>query len=169
MKYLALPLLLVLSVGEIFAFNAEEWHLKRGVLTQEAERLKNAYEKYSQIKAEPADGVVIPVETFPDGSVKLTVTAKRAKLFLKAGFVIAEDVVITKYNDEHEVDTRIEAGRCLVDRNSSSGWIAGEAKITHGKTEFTGVDFYFSSSEGYMISMKKSKIVSTDMKIGGVL
>ena len=150
------------------AFDSEEWLMKRGVYTQEAERLEKAYREYSQRKSEPAEGAVIPVETYPNGSIKLSVTAARAKFFLKEGFVLAEDVVIVKLDEDGMEESRIEAEKCLIDRNTRNGWVEGPAKVVHDKTAYTGENVFFSTEDGYVATMKNSKLVATDIKIQDV-
>ena len=151
------------------AFNAEEWLVKREMLSREAERLQQAYSECVKKLESPAEGVNIPVETYPDGSVKLEITASRAQFFLKEELVWAEDVEIVRYEDDHTVSSRIKAERCVFDRNTKSGWAEGAAKIVFKDTEFTGNGVYFSSPENYVMSKENSKIVSHDLKFGGVL
>ena len=153
----------------MLCFTASVWHGKREMLTREAERLEAVFAKFSVMPADPAEGVSIPIETFEDGSVKLEVRAERGKFFLKEGLIYAEGVVIVKFGEDREEVSRIEAERCIIDRTTKSGWVEGPAKITQGKTVFSGRNMYFSSEEGYVASMKDSEIFSTDMKIGGAL
>ena len=153
----------------LVAFSVADWVGRRELLTREAERLQVAYSNCVAQASEPAEGVVIPIETHPDGAVKLSIAAKRAMIFLDKGLVWAEGVTIQKFDEKGVEDSRIEAESCVFDRDTKSGWVAGRMTMTKDKTVFTGRDVYFSSPEDYMISFGGSSISSEDMKFGGGL
>lgn len=169
MKRAFLMTVLLAIAASAFAFDPALWLGKRQIMMREAERLAAAYTNCVARLEQPAEGVAVPIETFPDGAVKLLVSAKRAQFFLDTGMVWAEGVIIRKFEQDGVEKSRIEAAACVIDRNSKSGWASGRAKVVHGTTEFTGEDVYFSSPEGYIISTKKSLIVTKDMKFGGAL
>lgn len=146
-----------------------DWYEKREIFSREAERLRDAYKAFSARVTEPSENVIIPVETYDDGSVKFVVTAGKAQIFTDEDVVWASEVIIRKFTDKGEEESRIEAGRCLVDRESKSGWVEGPAKVKQGKTEFSGKDLYFSSEESYLQSYSDSHIETKDLKFGGVL
>lgn len=150
------------------AFDSTEWLAKREMLTREAERLQAAYTNCLARVKEPAEDVTIPLETFPDGSVKSSIFAKRAVFFADTGMVWAEGVTVKKIDSEGVVVSQIDAKNCVVDRVTKSGWAEGPAKLRHGTTFFDGEGIYFSSPEGYVMVMKKSQIVSKDLKFGGL-
>ena len=150
------------------AFDSAEWLAKREMLTREAERLQAAYSNCLARVSEAAEDVVVPLETFPDGSVKSSVRAKRAQFFLDTGLVWAEGVTVKKLDDAGKVVAQIDATSCVIDRTTKSGWAEGPAKLRHGTTEFDGEGVYFSSPEGYVSVMRRSRIVSKDLKFGGL-
>ena len=133
-----------------FAFDSAEWHGKRELFAREAERLMAAYSNCAARVSEPAEQVTIPVETFPDGSVKTLVSAKKARYFLKEGLVWAEDVEVRQNAADGSAAGRIEAASCVVDRNSRSGWAEGAAKVTYGKSVLTGSGVFFSAPDSYV-------------------
>lgn len=151
------------------AFDSRLWLGKREVLTREAERLHAAYTNCLAKVDQPAEGVNVPLETYENGSVKLSVAARKAQVFLDSGLIWAEGVVIRKLDEDGSELSRIEAERCVVDRATKSGWVEGVGRIIHGKTTFTGEGIYFSSPEGYVISRRKTVIETTDLKFGGAL
>lgn len=150
------------------AFDSEEWLAKRAMLSQEAERLKIAYTNCVARLTEPAEDITIPLETFPDGSVKSSVYAKRAMYFMDTGLVWAENVVVKKMDVERNIVAQIDARNCVIDRETKSGWADGKARVRHGKTVFTGEGIYFSSPEGYVMVSRDSKIESKDLSFGGL-
>ena len=149
-----------------FAFDSAEWHGKRELFAREAERLMVAYSNCAARVSEPAEQVTIPVETFPDGSVKTLVSAKKARYFLKEGLVWAEDVEVRQNAADGSVAGRIEAASCVVDRNSRSGWAEGAAKVTYGKSVLTGSGVFFSAPESYVKVFDGAAIESDDLKFG---
>ena len=149
------------------AFNSADWHGKRELFAREAERLMAAYTNCLAHLESPATDVLVPVETFEDGTVKLLVSAKKAQYFLDKGLVWAEDVVVKKFKKDGSVGACIEAKNCVVDRFSKSGWAQGLATVTHGKTVLKGTNVYFSSPDGYVKVFEGADISSEDMKLGG--
>jgi len=84
----------LLAMTEALAFDSAEWLGKRELFAREAERMRGVYSNCVARLETPAENVTVPIETFPDGSVKVLVSAKRAQYFLESGLVWAEDVVI---------------------------------------------------------------------------
>ena len=150
------------------AFDSEQWLEKREMFSREAERLQAAYSNCVVRVREPAENVVLPIETFEDGSVKTMVQAAKAMYFLEEGLVWGEGVAVVKRDRDGEIVARVDAQSCVIDRSTKSGWAQGPASVTHGKTKFSGEDVYFSSPEGYVMVMRNSEIVSEDLKFGGI-
>lgn len=161
-------LCILASLAASAAFDSAEWLVKRDVLSREAERLRQAYSNCVARVVDPAEDIVIPIETFPDGSVKSSVSAKKAVFFLDTGMVWASGVTVKKQDAEGNVLSQIDAGSCVIDRTTKSGWAEGPAKLRHGSTVFEGEGVYFSSPEGYVSVMRKSRIHSKDLKFGGL-
>lgn len=151
------------------AFDSAAWLQKREIMTREAERLEALYQKYSAELDSPATDIFIPIETFPDGSIRSSVKAKKAQYHLDDGYLWGEDVIIERFNEKGKVESMIKADHVLVDRQTKSGWIEGTAIIYHEGTICRGFGVYFSSPEGYILSKSKSKIISKGLKFGGAL
>jgi len=165
----AIETLCILAAFRGFAaFDSTAWFARRDSLARDAERLRVAYTNCAAQVKDPAEGVTIPLETFPDGSVKTSVAAKKAMLFLKEGFVWAEGVTVRKLDVEGTLVSQIDAQNCVIDRVAKSGWAEGPAKLRHGTTVFEGEGIYFSSPEGYVQVTRKSRIQSKDLKFGGM-
>lgn len=158
----------MLLAAQVFAasFDLEGWLEKRGMLTHEARRLRSEYKWAEANATSPAEGVVIPLETHPDGSVKTVVSAKRAQIFVKKDLIWAEDVEIRRLNADGTVESVIKAGKSVFDRSdcARSGWVEGEAEIRHATTVFKGKNVYFSSIEEYVMSMEDSQVTSSGLK-----
>ena len=167
MKYLFLALFLA-GAADLRAFDTDLWLKTRAARIAEAGRLRAAYSNCLARATEPAENVTLPVETFRDGSLKTLVQAKQAQYFLEEGLVWAKGVTVKQFSPEGRVESLLEAESCLVDRKAKCGWAEGRAKVTHGKTVFTGRGVYFSSPEAYVRVFADSTIVSQDLKFGGV-
>ena len=165
---LAAAMLVAAAALSAVAFDSETWLGKREMLSREAERLRAAYSNCMSRATAPAEDVTIPVETFPDGTVKASVSAKKAMFFADSGFIWAQGVVASRFADDGTEITRIEADSCVIDRDTRSGWMEGPAKMTQGRTVFRGRNVYFSSPEGYVSIKEGSDIVSQDLRIGGL-
>jgi hypothetical protein len=158
---------LCLLAAGAFAFDSEKWMQKRDDLTHEVERLRAAYAKCVAQLQTPAEDVTVPIETFPDGSVKFVVRAKKAQYFLDSDLVWAEGVVARKFKKDGSLDMTLEAANCVVDRLTKSGWAEGAATLTQGESVFRGKGIYFSSPEGYVRVTQDSDLDSKDLKSGG--
>lgn len=149
--------------------SAQEWMDKRERLEKDAERLQIAYTNCIARLTIPSEDMIIPIETFPDGSVKLVIEAKYANLFDNQTLVWARDVVVRKLDEDGNEKTRLEAVECLVDRFTKSGWAQGSGKVTQGTNVFSGRNFYFSSPESFVTSYEDSTMDAKEIKSGGLL
>lgn len=151
---------------DVWAFDSGEWMSKREMLTREAERLQAACAVCAAHLETPAENVLLPVETHPDGSVKTSIFAKRAQIFLDSGLVWGSDVVVRQLATNGTVEAEIEAGRCVVDRGTKSGWIEGHAAARYLANEMEGDGVYFSFPEEFVIISSNTQIRIKGQKIG---
>lgn len=163
----------VLTIGFTFAaaasdFDSTAWLAKRARMKAEAIRLRIAYSNLVGKVKSPAENVTMTIETFPDGTIKSNLFAKKAQLFQENRMVYAENAVIRKYDQAGKIVAQIDAGRCVVDRIAKRGWIEGRAKLRYEKHVMDGVGAFFSSPEGYLSVKSKSDLKFTDFKIGGL-
>ncbi len=159
---------LLTACGAQAAFDSAEWHGKRELFAREAERMMAVYSNCVRRVDTPAENVKIPVETYADGSVKVLVSAERAQYFLQEGLVWAEGVAVRQFDRSGAEDGRIDARRCVIDRNARSGWIEGPARVRRGSLECRGSNVYFSAAESYVRVFAQSEVESADLKFGGV-
>ena len=152
----------------LFAFDSAKWMAKREAMTDDAVRLMAAYSNCVAEVKTPSEEVTIPMETYPDGSVRTSVYAKRAQFFEKSPLVWAEDMVLTKLDDDGVEKLRLEARHCVIDRFERSGWIDGHARLIQGKTVFEGDGVYFSASNNFVTVYSDSDVKSADLKFGGL-
>ena len=148
MKCLAIVLAMIGLCAQ--AFDLAAWSAQRDMHVREAERLRAAYSNCLQRLDHPAEDVTVPIETHTNGAVRLVVHARRAQFFLDTGLVWAENVVVRRLGAGGEVETRIDARSCVVDRFTRSGWAEGVARVLHGKTALGGRNVYFSAPESYV-------------------
>ena len=166
MKYLLLVIAIVGLNAQAFDFSA--WSVQRDLHVREAERLRAAYSNCLHRIDHPAEDVMIPVETHTNGAVRLVVQAKRAQFFLDTGLVWAENVVVKKLGKGGELETRIDARSCVVDRFTKSGWAEGAARVQHRKTSLSGRNVYFSSPESYVRVFDGADLQSEGARAEGV-
>lgn len=148
----------------LFAFDSAEWLAHKEVLMREAERLQGAYTSFSKEVKNPAEDVLVPVETYPNGSVKTLVTAARAQFFAKEGIVWAKDVLAKDFNEKGINKSSLFAENCVVDRSTKSGWVEGRAKACHGATEVSGSKVYVSFAENFVMIFSDAELFSRDVK-----
>ena len=162
MKILTALLLLPLAA---FAFKSDDWLAKREVLSREAERLQVAYTSCVARVIEPAIDVVLPIERHPDGSVKASVTAKRAQYFLDTGLIWGADVVVSQLATNGVLEAQVVADGCVIDRATKSGWVEGHAKAFYLGNEVEGDGIYFSFREDFVTIYANTSIRAKDGKL----
>lgn len=166
MRYLTAVLLF--AATEALAFNPDEWMKRRSAFADEALAMRQAYSNVCQQVSEPAENVQVPIELRADGSVKSSISARRAQFFLREGTVWAEDVVVRQFGEDGEEESRIESAHLLFDRATRHGWSEGSTRVRHGKTVFSGTDVFFATDEEYVLSLSSAALESKDLKLGGV-
>lgn len=147
------------------AFDSAEWLGQRQLLGHEAVRLAKVYEKCSRSVSEAAEAIEIPVEAYSDGSVRLGISAKRAQLFIDTGMVWGEGVTIMQMKHGGELEARIDAENCVVDRDTRSGWVKGHAHAEFGgDVSLDGDKVYFSAFEEYL-AIYTNTVLRADGKV----
>lgn len=149
-------------------FSADLWFEKRENITVEAARLRHEYTKCADAEKQPAENITVPIESYPDGSVKASIFAKRAHFFMDNGYVWGEGVRVRHFSKTGEVEAEVTASSCVVDRNSRCGWAEGHSTVTYGGTKIEGDGVYFSLKDEYIMISENTQIVSTDLKFGGL-
>ena len=156
--------LLAFAPAAAFAFRSDEWLAKREILSREAERLQAAYTSCVARLDEPAADVTIPFERHVDGSVKASVTAKKAQVFLDTGMIWGSEVVVSQFSTNGVEDAHVEADGCVIDRVTKSGWVQGHARALHLGNEVEGDGIYFSFEEEFVTIYANTKIRVKDQK-----
>jgi len=137
-------------------------------LLRDEARLRSAYADCLARISRPAEGVVVPVESHPDGTIKVDAAAAKAQFFDKEGLVWCGDVKVREYGEDGALKIEFEAASCIVDRKTKSGWLEGRAVGRCGETELSGRGIYFSCSREYVKISSEVSIVSSDIKFEGV-
>ena len=158
---------LVLAATAAAAFDSEAWLLKRGDMTRDAMRLKDLYSEYSAKASSPAENVAVPVESHPDGSVKSSISARKAQFVLESGLIWGEDVVVRELKPDGTLVARIDAENCIVDRNAKAGWAQGGVKALYNGTSLEGEGVYLSFDREFVVITDKAKIVSSEFDVKG--
>lgn len=146
-------LLLALSLAALSAsaFDSEAWLGRRDAYGAEAERMAGLFAKYEALSTSPAENIELPVETWPDGSVRVSVGARQAQFFLNEGFLWGRGVKLSRYREDGSLEAQIDAEDCLVDRVRRSGWAQGLATAKYGdEVRLEGRRVYFSFTNRYV-------------------
>ena len=167
------PVLALLAACAVLILSAEEesrFDLASATarFAADEERLKSEYEKCSSRLDRPSEGIVVPVENHPNGSLKVDIYAGKAQFFEKESLVWCGDVIVREYDLDGKVTVELEADACVVDRKTKSGWIKGLANGRYGKTKIRGCGIYFSFPEEFVKISSNVEIESSDIKFEGV-
>lgn len=146
------------------AFSSAQWLAERND-DGDMLRLRKAYAHCVAHLESPAENVVFPLETLPDGTVKSRLRARRAQLFIDSGLIWGEGIRVEQYDKDGKVDSFLEAENCIVDRKTKTGWVDGDAVISYGKSTVKGRGVHFSVDREFIKIFSKSEIRTTGLKI----
>ena len=156
------------AAGWAFAFDSGKWLSERGD-DSDAVRLREVYDRRVPEITQPAENVVFPIETNPDGTIKSRLRAGKAYVFLDAGFVWGADVVVEQYEAGGKTATgTLTADNCIVDRKTKTGWVPGNAKIVWGETSVAGRGVHFDLGREYVKIFANTRIESDALGGKGV-
>ena len=148
---LSINIAAVLAALAANAFDSADWLGQRELLDREAERLCGAYAKYRSLAKDPAESIVVPVESHSDGSIKTSIGAKRAQFFINDGFIWGEGVAVRQLGRDGSVEMMLDADDCVVDRSTRSGWVEDHAHAEfRNDAVLDGDRVYFSAIEEYL-------------------
>ena len=151
------------------AFDSRAWLARRARMENDARKLRAVYSNCVERLRSPAENLTVPIEHFPDGSVKATISARRAQVFLDSDYVWGEGVVVREYDADGKVELTLSAESCVVDRARKCGWAEGAAKASaHGQATVEGVGIYFSFSEEFVKIFSNAEIRFENVKLKGV-
>ena len=156
----------VLCLAAFAAFAAAEDAAR--LRAADKERLAAAYGRCVARIDRPAEGVVVPVENHPDGSVKMDVSAEKAQFFDREGLVWCGGVVLREYAADGTLKMELAAEGCVIDRKTKSGWMAGRAKGRYGETEVAGSDIWFSAENEAVEIGSGVEITSAGIRLEGL-
>ena len=162
--YKTLIMSIALAALPVCAFSSAQWLAERND-DGDMLRLRKAYEQCVAQLESPAENVVFPLETLPDGTVKSRLRARRAQLFIDSGLIWGEGIRVEQYGKDGKVDSFLEAENCIVDRKTKTGWVEGDAIMSYGKSTVKGRGVHFSVDREFIKIFSKSEIRTTGLKI----
>ena len=141
------------------AFDSEQWLAERAD-DSDMMRLRVAYRDCVAKVESPAENVVFPLESFPDGSVKSRLTAARAQMFADSDYIWGEGIRVEQYREAGTTNVwaSLTAENCIVDRKTKSGWVEGNATMIYGDSSVKGRGIYFSLPREYIKILSKCEI-----------
>ena len=149
--------------GTVGAFSSERWLEERND-DSDVMRLREAYAKCEANKGQPAQDVVFPLETYPDGTVKSRLKARQAQLFIDTGFIWGEGIRVEEYDRQGKITGWLEADNCVIDRGTRTGWVKGAATLSYQDTIVKGRGIYFSFDREFIKIFSQSEIRAKGLK-----
>ena len=149
--------------GGVGAFSSERWLEERND-DSDVVRLRAAYATCEANKGQPAQNVVFPLESYPDGTVKSRLKARQAQLFIDTGFIWGEGIRVEEYDRNGKVTGWLEADNCVIDRGTRTGWVKGAATLSYQDTVVKGRGIYFSFDREFIKIFSQSEIRAKGLK-----
>ena len=155
----------LLAAGVAAAFSSERWLAERSD-DSDMLRLRAAFAECAKKTVAPAENVSMVLETYTNGVVKSRVTAARAMIFSDSSFVWAEDIHLEQFDETGtNLTARLDAENCLVDRETKTGWVDGNANMVYGDATVKGRGIYFSLTREFLKIFSQSEIRTKGGKI----
>ena len=156
---------LALSAMSAFAFNSEKWLAERGD-DSDMLRLQSAYDECEKKIDIPAENVMFPIETYPNGVPKSKLVAKKAFMFVDTGFIWGEGIRVERYRqDGKTVEAFLTADNCIVDRKTKSGWVKGNAHMDWNGVSIKGRGIYFSFDREFIKIFSQTEIRTKSIRL----
>ena len=149
--------------GAADAFSSAKWMEERND-DSDMLRLRTAYADCVSKLAQPAENVAFPIESYPDGTVKSRLKAKRAQLFMDTGFIWGEGIRVEEYGKDGKMSGWLTAENCVVDRATRTGWVEGAAMLSSNDTIVKGRGVYFSFGREFIKIFSQSEIRAKGLK-----
>ena len=164
-RFWTVLLLAFAAASAVAAFDSGKWLAERGD-DSDMLRLRAAYEDCIKKIEAPAENVAFPLETYPNGTVKSRLRAKKAFMFVDTGFIWGEDIRVEQYKEDGKtVEAYLTADNCIVDRKSKSGWVAGNAHMDWDGTNIKGRGIYFSFDREFIKIFSQTEIRTKALKL----
>lgn len=150
------------------AFDSEAWLAVREAQTAEAAAMHEKYDEYAAKVVAPAEDIVVPLENHADGSIKTSISAKRACFFLDDGFVWGEGITIRQFAPGGAIESQVDADRCLANRGTRKCWVDGRAKAYYrGQAEIEGESVYLDPNSEYIAIFTNTVLKSEGRTLRG--
>lgn len=137
-------------------------------MAKDEQRLRASFAHYAPMATNPGEGIVVPLETYPDGSVRTSVLAGKAQFFDGEGLVWCADALVRQFDAAGRETMSLKCAAGIFDRNTKTGWLEGPVQGRYDRTDLTGCGVYFSVDEEYVRIASEVEIVSRDFKFEGV-
>ncbi len=145
----------------------------RRVLT--ANKTLGAPERYATLEAEldkpeselgpPAQGGRLPVQTHPNGRMKVLLLVKQGWFTPDMTSIVANNIRVETYSPTGELEGYLEAERAVIDRNQMLAVARGRVFVKMGEETLQGDGAYCDMKEEYVKILNKGEIHTS--KMGG--
>ena len=111
----------------------------------------------------PIENLILPVDHFTNGCVKVQLRAKKAQVFLD-GIIFAEDVVLDLLAEDGGLDGQLTAEGCIFNRNTKYGYCKGRVTMVRARDRLKGRGMYFSFEDEFIKILTECEIRTCRIK-----
>ena len=159
-------ILCALAVTGAYGHDLTDALARRNAYSADAAEMRKVYRETAVKVDSPAEDVSVPIEMYPDGSVKSLIHAREAQYFLQDGIVWAKGVTLRQLDRAGREEAVVNAETCVVDRNRKRGWAEGAASADYETHHLEGDNVYFSLDDRYFRIADNARLTTRDFKIG---
>ncbi len=119
---------------------------------------------------EPIEGLRVPLEYYPDGTLRTELSARRATVSADAT-IAASGIVFRVFSTNGTVDVTITAEDAKCSRERQSGWSETAVSMRQGEMLLTGEGFKWDGTSGTIQILRQARVSfpAEMIKMKGVL
>jgi len=106
---------------------------------------------------EPIEALRVPVEYYPDGTLKTELFAQRATVQPDAT-IAASGIVFRVFDTNGTVDVTIKADEAEFSRERQAGWSEKAVSMLQGETLLTGEGFRWNGANGTLRILRQARV-----------
>ncbi len=155
--------LAALAALSLKAFDSRAWLADRDDDTDKL-RLEEAFSTFKHEDGLPAEDIMVPIEKFENGLVKTRLDASRAWIYPDVNIVIATGIHVVRNTEDGGVELDFTADNAVIDKETKTGWVDGNAVIKVDQAVAYGKGAYFSFEREIVRVYNQTKIVVKGLK-----
>ena len=156
--------LALVCASALYGFDSRAWLAERDNDVDKG-RLEAAFSSLNREESLPAEDIMVPIERFDNGLVKTRLDARKAWIFPDENIVIASMIHVVRVKEDGAVELDFTADNAIVDKETKTGWVDGNAVINIDQATAYGNGAYFSFERELVRVYNQTRIVVRGLQL----